>query len=173
MLKAIKKSHLGLFYYPLLYLFEKPTLRNYQGFSLVELMIVLAIIGILAAIALPSYVDYMGRSQATEGFAISDSIRQEIALWVWEHNAFPDAIAVSPTGSLGKQTAKLQGKYIDSNGVTITPNTGGINVRFSRGVLANQTMTLTPTINNLNNAHLIEWRCGGQINLKYLSSTCK
>ena len=52
-----------------------------KGFTLIELMIVVAIIGILAAIAMPAYQDYTGRAQAVEGVSVTSGLRTEISVW--------------------------------------------------------------------------------------------
>ena len=54
-------------------------IRKNQGFTLIELMIVIAIIGILAAIALPAYSQYTGRAQASEGLKLTSGLRDDIA----------------------------------------------------------------------------------------------
>lgn len=58
------------------------------GFTFSELIIVIAIVGILAAIAIPSYKSYIKRAQITEGFIVSEGIRSEIGIHVWEKNVF-------------------------------------------------------------------------------------
>ena len=150
-----------------------PTPRSQAGSTLIELMIVIAIIGMLAAIALPSYISYTGRAQAAEGFKISSGLQSEVGLWLWEYKVFPPASAVANTGIIGRQTAGLEGKYIPANGVTVTADTGVINVNFDAGVLSGKTLQLIPSINLLNNQHVITWSCGGTIEEKHLPSACR
>jgi type IV pilus assembly protein PilA len=62
-----------------------------QGFTLIELMIVVAIIGILAAIAIPAYQDYTQRAQIGEAFTIVSNAKTAIAEYYQTNGAFPDA----------------------------------------------------------------------------------
>ena len=79
-----------------------------KGFTLIELMIVVAIIGILAAIAMPAYQDYTGRAQAVEGVNVSvtSGLRTEISVWLAEHKAWPDATAVAARRQIGRASCR-------------------------------------------------------------------
>jgi len=78
-----------------------------QGFTLIELMIVVAIIGILAAVAIPAYSDYTARAQAAEAFTILDGLKTPLV----EANS-QDGTWAQPTGTV------VSGKYV--SGVTFT-----------------------------------------------------
>lgn len=59
--------------------FRRMLMNAQKGFTLIELMIVVAIIGILAAIAIPAYQDYIARSQASEGFNLADGLKTSLS----------------------------------------------------------------------------------------------
>ena len=65
------------------------TNKNAKGFTLIELMIVVAIIGILAAIALPQYNKYVARTQVAEAFALLGPVKQALTLYYQENGKFP------------------------------------------------------------------------------------
>lgn len=147
-------------------------MTSQKGFTLIEILIVSAIIGILAAIAIPSYMSYIGRAQLTEGFQVTSSLRSEVGAWVWEYKQFPDSVAVAPTGYIGRQANSLQGKYIKNQSVRVSADTGVISVEFANGVLANKTLFLTPTIHTQNQSQVIQWQCSGSVG-DYLPRTCQ
>lgn len=117
----------------------------------IELMIVVAIIGILAAIALPAYQDYTARAQASEGFKATSGLQSDIGTFVADKNRWPLA-----TDDVGVAAALLDGKYFSAGGVVLkggdaanitTPKTPSvIQVTFDNGANNGKVMTLTPTI---------------------------
>ena len=85
-----------------------------KGFTLIELMIVIAIIGILAAIAIPAYQNYTIRSQVTEGLSLADGWKTTISEFYAQHGSFPvgfDTVGSATTIAVSGPTA---GKYVGS-----------------------------------------------------------
>ena len=124
-----------------------------QGFTLIELMIVVAIIGILAAIALPAYQDYTARAQAAEGLTLTGGLRVDVAETI---SMGDDVEAAADTG--------LEGKYVSNVAID---GSGDLTVTFGSGVHAGGAdMILTYTGGN-------RWVCSGLAEDKFLPSGCK
>ena len=138
-----------------------------KGFTLIELMIVVAIIGILAAIALPAYQDYTARAQASEGLKVSSGLQADIATHYAENNAFP------PAGdAILADALLLEGKYFPAGGASVTADTGVINIGFNSGVLTGQTMTITPQA-AAGIAQISKWTCAGLTKTTHIPSGCR
>lgn len=147
--------------------------KRQSGFTLIEILMVIAIIGVLATIAIPSYMSYMARAQAIEGFILTDGLRSEIGIWVWENKSFPDAAAVAVTGGVGSQANDINGKYVAANGVSVMADTGVITVNFDEGSNAGKTVIFTPKINTSTNQQVIEWVCSGTVGIDRLPVSCQ
>lgn len=142
-----------------------------KGFTLIELMIVVAIIGILAAIALPAYQDYVARSQLSEAMTLASGQKAAVAE-TWSNNG------VAPTTNKEAgiaEPSKITGKYVEkvevkANGViTATMKSAGV----SQGVKG-ETLTLTPTFPaNAADGGAVAWKCESSADNKYVPTACR
>ena len=86
-----------------------------QGFTLIELMIVIAIIGILAAIAIPAYQNYTIRSQVTEGLSLADGWKTSISEYYAQNGSFPSSSSTAGgAGTIAVSGASV-GKYVSAH----------------------------------------------------------
>ncbi len=134
-----------------------------QGFTLIELMIVVAIIGILAAIAVPAYQDYTIRSRVSESASLAGATRTAIDV------AFSEGFALgsipTPPASLNLSTASsYRSKYVTSVGYSITGVvTVVLTAEKSLGTAANMSVVYTPT----NMGGNLRWTVSGSVPTKY------
>ena len=142
--------------------------KNMQGFTLIELMIVVAIIAILAAIALPAYQDYVARSQVAEAYTLASGAKTAVAERYADTGSFT-GITNANAGLAG--STSINGKYVlsvDAAGGTITATMKGAGSVSSK--VAGGTFIMVPT----DAGGSITWSCNtGTVGAKYRPSTCR
>jgi type IV pilus assembly protein PilA len=140
--------------------------RNSAGFTLIELMIVVAIIAILSAIAIPAYQDYVVRTQAAEGLVVATEAKT--AIWEYFHNKgrFPTTNASAGL----PPAASLNGKYVSS--VNLEGN-GLIVIAYGQADTNSQLREGKLQLSPIDNAGSIGWTCTATIDDRYLPSVCR
>lgn len=140
-------------------------MNRHSGFTLIEVMVVVAIIAILAAIALPSYLDYLARSQVAEGIGLTTEAKSAVTEYFTSYTAWPTSNAAAGLA----QPTSVRGKYVSSATVS---GGGRIVIAYNRTSsstrIRTQTLVMTPT----DRGGSIEWSCGGTLALKYLPTAC-
>ncbi|MES1940565.1 fimbrial protein (precursor) [Salinisphaera sp. T5B8] len=146
-------------------------MQKQQGFTLIELMIVVAIIGILAAIAIPQYQNYTTRAKASEGLTLASSAKTAVAETYQTDGAYPTSNAEA--GLPGT----ISGEYVSS---VVVGNGGVITVTFNStdSALNGKTLTLTPSTTTGSGSAAtatgsISWVCDGTLDNQYKPANCR
>ena len=140
-------------------------MKTQRGFTLLELMIVVSIIGILSAIAIPAYRDYVLRSRILEGIHLASAAKTAVVDHFHTHGVMPtdniDAQVASPTSIVGNNVSRVT---VDNGAVVITytgqPEIAGKTLVFSPATIAGS----------------VQWSCAGSsstIANKYKPSPCR
>ena len=129
--------------------------RRYRGFTLIELMIVVAIIGILASIAIPSYQDYTVRAQVAEALVLAGELKPEIQDFYRTRGRFP-----ADNEAAGVPAPQhLIGQYVTD----IEVADGAMHIRFgnkANALIAGKILTVRPVFVTANPGSPISWNCG-------------
>ena len=138
-------------------------MHKQQGFTLIELMIVVAIIGILAAVAIPAYQDYTIRAKVTEGLSLASAGKTAVSEYFSANGSLP----TTNTAAGMATEEEISGNSVDKVNVGTL---GVITVTFSTLTIDNQTLTLAPTTSG----GKVVWNCtGGNLEGKYRPSSCR
>jgi type IV pilus assembly protein PilA len=147
-------------------------MKKQQGFTLIELMIVVAIIGILAAIAIPAYSDYTIRAQVSEGLTLAGGAKAAVSEYVMDQGDFP-----LNNAEAGLSVAnEIAGKYTTSIDVSAIP--GQIVITYNQtdthDILAGNDLVLSA----ITSAGSVIWACpaigtAGTVLAKHRPATCR
>jgi len=138
-------------------------MKKQQGFTLIELMIVVAIIGILAAVAIPAYQDYTARAQASEAVALLSGLKTPMSEYYQSRGSFPTIAELGTTNTSGKFVSGIVQTSSNASGALYTATFGSSDI--SAGLSGN---TVLMSYDGRS------FTCGnGTVEADYLPSSCR
>lgn len=141
-----------------------------KGFTLIELMIVVAIVAILAALAIPAYQNYLTRSQVSEAIVLGSGMKSALGDYGWQLAAWPTLIVSPPSiPTTGQINGVLIGKYATmSSTISGTYPSGTVTITMTTGKANGQTILFITTDG------ASTWSCtSGTLEQKYRPLSCK
>ncbi|HFA5166814.1 TPA: pilin [Neisseria gonorrhoeae] len=154
-----------------------------KGFTLIELMIVIAIVGILAAVALPAYQDYTARAQVSEAILLAEGQKSAVTEYYLNNGIWPENNASAGVAS----SAEIKGKYVKS----VTVAKGVVTAEMKPSGVNKEIQGKRLSLWARREAGSVKWFCGqpvkranvanddvakddaGKIETKHLPSTCR
>jgi len=147
-------------------------MKKIQGFTLIELMIVVAIVGILAAIAIPAYQNYTMRARVTEGLSLADSAQTAVAEYAQSNGGIIPAGGGALAGIVVANTG-WSAPTATSNVASMDMSTAGVVTVVYTAAAGGATLTLIPTADAAGN---ITWACSVGANAAvypYVPQNCR
>ncbi|EMS2157804.1 pilin, partial [Neisseria gonorrhoeae] len=155
-----------------------------KGFTLIELMIVIAIVGILAAVALPAYQDYTARAQVSEAILLAEGQKSAVTEYYLNNGEWPENNGAAGVASSGE----IKGKYVES----VTVEKGVVTAKMASSNVNKEIKDKRLSLWAKRQAGSVKWFCGqpvkrndakdnddvtkddaGKIETKHLPSTCR
>lgn len=153
-----------------------------KGFTLIELMIVIAIVGILAVVALPAYQDYTARAQVSEAIVLAEGQKAAVAEYYATNGQFPSSNTEAGVAASGNITGKYVKNVVISGGgiITATMKSSGVNsdIQSKTVALKPKVAVATTTGSGSGSSNgAFTWDCGpgtsNPVDKKFLPATCR
>lgn len=141
-----------------------------KGFTLIELMIVIAIVGILAAVALPAYQDYTARAQMSEALTLAEGQKAAVVEYYSDNGTFP----ANNTSAGIAASNTITGKYVATVNISSNASTATITSTMKSSGVNNDIKGKTLTLEGKQNSGSFSWECKkGTVDDKFLPSSCR